>query len=491
MKVSINIFMKALKNRFTLLFVFVSIASIAQPPDMFFVKFGGIGKDIGYSTREIYNRQYIIAGSTTSYGKGVSDAYIILIDSMGQAKWEKTVGGQLADIAKCIVFNPIDSGFVFSGWTASFGNGGYDIYVVRIDKNGDVLWEKTFGTENWEFGNDCILAPDGNILVAATVDGDSASTDGLVMKIDINSGNEIWSRYIRGNDDDELTRLTLNKKGNLLVAGNTRSFGDKNSDFLFYEIEQNTGDSIRCVTVGHSNKAETMYDFIFDKYNRIVLCGTYDTSVANTGKNVSYIYIVDTNFNFITDAYYGNFGSNEKFRSIASQTTFDDFVLARTIYSSSTALNLQLLKLWYNGLSYLDAKDHGDQLNDEGYKIISTSDHGFAVAGYRTNENTRDEDLYFLKIDEQLSFAPQVLFTNESFKIEARKIYFFENELFFDNPKRDLLFYTVYNSEGRISLQGATSNNKIKIESDISPGLYVFYVSGKSPQKLKFLVTKN
>src|ERR1041385_6448278 len=89
--------------------VFYSLIAVAQPPLKFFTTFGGDGVDIGYGVKEIYNRQYIIAGLTTSYGAGSADAYLILADSMGQAVWQKTYGSVFAEAARSVIFNPSDS----------------------------------------------------------------------------------------------------------------------------------------------------------------------------------------------------------------------------------------------------------------------------------------------------------------------------------------------------------------------------------------------
>src|SRR6218665_182260 len=94
----------------------------SQPPDRFYTKYGGEGTDKGYGVQEIYNRQYIVVGSSSSFGDGSTDAYLLLVDSMAAIVWQKKFGGVGADVGKSVIFNPADSGFIFTGFTSSFGN---------------------------------------------------------------------------------------------------------------------------------------------------------------------------------------------------------------------------------------------------------------------------------------------------------------------------------------------------------------------------------
>ncbi|MBK6523605.1 MAG: hypothetical protein IPG08_15535 [Sphingobacteriaceae bacterium] len=131
-----------MKRVLYILLVVLSLNMNAQPPSKWYNRFGGAGIDIGYGVKETYERHYIVAGSTSSFGYGATDAYLVLVDSMGQKVWDKTYGGVMADVAKAIVVNPVDSGFIFTGYTGSIGNGGYDVYLVRTDKNGTIIWQK-------------------------------------------------------------------------------------------------------------------------------------------------------------------------------------------------------------------------------------------------------------------------------------------------------------------------------------------------------------
>jgi len=147
-----------------LLLLFFGLAG--QPPSSYFGKFGGPGDDIGYSAKQTFNGNYIVAGSSTSNGNG-TELYLVKIDSMAAGLWEKYYGGNGSEVGKSVIQLP-DSGYVVAGFTDSFGAGGYDAYLIRVDKNGSLIWQRTFGGTDWDFANDLVLAPDGNLFVVGS-----------------------------------------------------------------------------------------------------------------------------------------------------------------------------------------------------------------------------------------------------------------------------------------------------------------------------------
>lgn len=94
-------------------------------------EFGGVGKDIGRSVQQTKDRGFIIAGETTSYGAGQEDLYLIKTDPNGDMDWGLTFGGKASDFG-CAVQETVEEGFVIAGTTSSFGAGNSDIYMIRL-----------------------------------------------------------------------------------------------------------------------------------------------------------------------------------------------------------------------------------------------------------------------------------------------------------------------------------------------------------------------
>jgi hypothetical protein len=84
---------------------------------------GGSGDDFAHSIIQSSDGGYVVAGSTQSFGAGGSDFYVVKLDSSGNVQWTKTIGGSDWDFAGSIIQSS-DGGYVLAGYTRSFGAGG-------------------------------------------------------------------------------------------------------------------------------------------------------------------------------------------------------------------------------------------------------------------------------------------------------------------------------------------------------------------------------
>ena len=87
-----------------------------------------------------------MAGKTFSFGAGGSDLWILKLDRSGNVVWQKTYGGEKNDYASSIR-QTTDKGYIVAGCTYSFGAGGSDLWILKLDRSGNVVWQKTYGGE--------------------------------------------------------------------------------------------------------------------------------------------------------------------------------------------------------------------------------------------------------------------------------------------------------------------------------------------------------
>lgn len=146
--------------------------------------FGGEGIDISYDIAKTADDGYVLVGNTFSsngdvfLNHGESDIWMIKIDVEGNLIWEKTYGGSKFDLAQAVVQSK-DGGFLIAGNTKSddkdslLNNGENDIWVVKTNAFGELVWEKSFGGSGLDFAFDLIENEDGSVMVV----GETASSD--------------------------------------------------------------------------------------------------------------------------------------------------------------------------------------------------------------------------------------------------------------------------------------------------------------------------
>jgi hypothetical protein len=146
--------------------------------------FGGEGIEVSYDIAKTADNGFVVVGNTFStngdilLNHGESDMWMIKLDEEGNLIWEQTYGGSQFDLAQAVVQSK-DGGFLITGNTksddkdSSLNNGENDIWLVKTNAFGDLVWEKSFGGSDLDFGFDLLENTDGSILIV----GESSSTD--------------------------------------------------------------------------------------------------------------------------------------------------------------------------------------------------------------------------------------------------------------------------------------------------------------------------
>jgi hypothetical protein len=135
----------------------------------------------GTSVIELSDGDFIVAGFRSING---DDFCLIKTDENGNVLWEKTYGGTGCERAWS-VDQTSDNGYIIGGWTDSYGAGNRDFYFVRTDENGDTLWTKTIGGTSWDYGQAVRHTSDGGyIMVGYTASFGAGLDDYYVVKLD-------------------------------------------------------------------------------------------------------------------------------------------------------------------------------------------------------------------------------------------------------------------------------------------------------------------
>jgi hypothetical protein len=162
--------------------------------------FGGNSDDEALSIQQTKDGGYIVVGYTSSFGVGNWDIYVIKLDAKGDNVWEKTYGGSGYDIAYSIQ-QTTDGGYIIAGKTGDLYSG--DVYIIKLDKDGNKMWEKTLGGSGDDGAYSIQQTTDGGYIVAGYTSSFVAGVAGgwyrdvYVIKLDEN-GNEVWEKTFGG-----------------------------------------------------------------------------------------------------------------------------------------------------------------------------------------------------------------------------------------------------------------------------------------------------
>ncbi len=187
--------------------------------------YGGSFRDRAMSIQETDDGGYIFAGHTESFASGDENAWIVKLNSNGTIDWQKFFGGSGSDSARSIQ-QTRDGGYIFAGYSNST-NGGFNFWVVKLTSDGSITWQKTYDNDNayTDQANSIIETSDGDFLVAGYTGSYGADTnDAWIIKIN-SVGNIIWQRSFGGNLRDGFESVQETRDGNIIITGYTKSFG--------------------------------------------------------------------------------------------------------------------------------------------------------------------------------------------------------------------------------------------------------------------------
>jgi hypothetical protein len=229
--------------------------------------FGGSGFDLLQSIKNTRDGGFILAGTSSSNSdfqkkdscRGVTDFWVIKLDAKGEEVWQKTIGGSGQDELLC-AFQTRDGGYMLGGSSSSSprpltpeggteennsiknlkpdlyaktekSRGNMDYWIVKLDKEGTVLWQKTYGGEYADLLRSMEQTKDGGYILGGysnssqsgeKVDANTGIGDYWIVKID-DVGSIEWQKTYGGNGDNQLYVIHQTEDGGYITGGNSNS----------------------------------------------------------------------------------------------------------------------------------------------------------------------------------------------------------------------------------------------------------------------------
>ena len=206
--------------------------------------FGGPGTDVGnpvqetegHSVQQTSDGGYIIAGSTVPPGEGSDDVFLVKTDASGNKAWDKAFGGPNIDMGSSVQ-QTSDGGYIVAGLTCSYGGGDEDAWLIKTDASGLKVWDRKFsGTADDAFASVRQTSDGGFIAVGCTGSSGSGGRDIWLVKTD-RSGNKVWDRTFGGIHDDWGSSVRQTSDGGYVVLGATNSDDESRGDVVLIKTD--------------------------------------------------------------------------------------------------------------------------------------------------------------------------------------------------------------------------------------------------------------
>ena len=315
-----------------------AVPLFAQGPDTLWTRgFGGTGDDLGQSVQQTSDGGYIVAGHIATVATG-DDVYLIRIDANGDTLWTRTYGGAESDQARAIC-QTTDGGYIVVGRSNSFGEGNWDMYLLRTDPNGDTLWTRTYGGLESDEGMSVLEDTNGRYIIAGSTTSFGSGAEVYLIRTEVN-GDTLWAR----------------------------TYG-RCSDEVGFSVQQTYSDN-GYIIVGYT------------------LC---------TPEAIPDVYIVKTDSmgTRLWERQYGGSDSQEAY-SVVEASDGGYVLVGRTGSPGDSDFNVLMMKVFTNGDS-LWTRSWGGSQNDYGHSVHMTPDGGYIIAGETKSFGAGDWDFYLIR----------------------------------------------------------------------------------------------
>jgi hypothetical protein len=378
---------------FLLLLIFLPSYLFSQAPDTLWTKtYGGLGTEAGNSVKQTLDGGFIITGFRTTNSAGGSDVWLIKTNESGIQQWNKTFGGSSDDVGFCVE-QTSDSGYIIIGSTSSFGSGNTDVWLIKTDSTGNEVWNKTFGGTNYDVALAGEQTLDGGYIVAGrTASYGAGNEDIWLIKTD-NSGNEVWNKTYGGSSIDGGYSVEQTLDSGYVIVGITDSYGAGQYDVWLIKTDKD-GNELWNKTYGGSSSDEGFC--VQQTLDSGYVISGYTRSYGN-GNGDIWLIKTDNNGN---EEWNKTFGGNGFEMGLSVQQTKDDGYI---ILGQSNSYGLGFNEVYFNktdnngnGVWYNTFGGNADNL---GRSVQQTSDSGFIATGYTYSYGAGDADVWLLRLD--------------------------------------------------------------------------------------------
>lgn len=366
-------------------------AQLGVAQSTFMRTYGGPNSDIAYSFQLSPDGGYLIAGYTLSFGQGNRDVYVIRADAQGNLLWSKTYGSTDIDYGWTVDLTS-DGGFIVGAHSGSFGLGSHDVYLLKCDSVGNLEWTRVYGGGAADGAYSMQETTDSGFIIASHTSSFGAGQHEVYLIKTDSSGDTTWTRSYGGTGGDYLRSVQQTTDGGYITASETFSFGAGNADVYLVKTDS-LGNLEWAKTYGGAG-ADYGYSVCQTTDGGFITCG-YTTSAGAGGFDVLLLK-TDALGNVAWSKTYGGISFDYGYE--VRQTADGGFVVCGHSGILDVAGDVYLLRTDSLG-DLLWSRSIGGAGSDYGWMVEETLDSGFAIAGCTSSFGAGGSDVLLIKTD--------------------------------------------------------------------------------------------
>lgn len=319
---------------------------------------------------------YVVAGYTSNFEATDTNMYVVKFNVSGDTIWTKNFGSNKKDLLYK-VRETSDLGLIVCGYSNSYnGTGSDDAYFAKLDSNGNMLWNKVYGTTGKDRAQDIIQTSDGGYaMVGYTSSPGAQYFDAFFVKTNA-SGDTVFTKIYGGAQYDDANSVKQTSDGGYLMVGQTYSYGAGDGDVWIVKLNS-TGDTLWTKTVNNSSVENAEYIAAVTDSTFIIAGGI---TSGMFGGNDGMLIKIDNVGNILWQKFYGG-SAPDDFHTV-EVTNDGGFIATGTSTSGGPAdPNLWLVRMNATG-DTLWQKFFGGYNHDHGYSGKQTPDGGFILCGH-------------------------------------------------------------------------------------------------------------
>ncbi len=191
---------------------------IGKTQTSFHKVYSGNGYDRAEGVAQFLDSSYLVTGSSSSFEDAPSQLFLMHLNKDGSKRWSRAYGGNGFESGKrCFVIGN-DALFTFGTSTSGISTN-HDVYVLKTDTSGNVLWEEYVDLGNWDRVTDVLLLPDTSFIICAETNFSSDnSIDGVILKMNKN-GTILWQHQLENPGEDNLNCIRMKNSSNIFIGG--------------------------------------------------------------------------------------------------------------------------------------------------------------------------------------------------------------------------------------------------------------------------------